>query len=158
MTANPPVLVPGWTIGKNRTLALMHNNQWFRGVAVRKTGDQFSVYRVDLGDVITVPKNSLRPLPAHFCRWLNLCLSMIYVVQSSFKTFVVFSPIFKPTHDCDNFLPSRQPPGCLQCCLVGAEPKEGDVWSLDSVQVELAIICNSSSKHPCSLCRCSRSW
>ena len=68
MTANPPVLVPGWTIGKNQTLALLHNNQWFRGVAVRKTGDQFSVYRVDLGDVVTVPKNSLRPMPAPFCR------------------------------------------------------------------------------------------
>ena len=68
MTANPPVLVPGWTIGKNQTLALLHNNQWFRGVAVRKTGDQFSVYRVDLGDVVTVPKNSLRPLPAPLCR------------------------------------------------------------------------------------------
>ena len=68
MTANPPVLVPGWTIGKNQTLALLHNNQWFRGVALHKTGDQFSVYRVDLGDVVTVPKNSLRPLPAPFCR------------------------------------------------------------------------------------------
>ena len=53
---------------KNQTLALLHNNQWFRGVAVRKTGDQFSVYRVDLGDVVTVPKNSLRPMPAPFCR------------------------------------------------------------------------------------------
>ena len=84
MTANPPVLVPGWTIGKNQTLALLHNNQWFRGVAVRKTGDQFSVYRVDLGDVITVPKNSLRPLPAHFCRWLNLCLSIILFFKADF--------------------------------------------------------------------------
>ena len=72
MTANPPLLVPGWTIGKNQTLALLHNNQWFRGVAVRKTGDKFSVYRVDLGDVVTVPKNSLRPLPAPFCRWTML--------------------------------------------------------------------------------------
>jgi len=96
MTANPPVLVPGWTIGKNQTLALLHKNQWFRGVAVRKTGDQFSVYRVDIGDIVTVPKNSLRPLPAPLC---------------------------------------KQPPGCLQCCLAGADPKEGDVWSLDSVQV-----------------------
>ena len=87
------------------------------------------------------------PLPIH-----DLCCS------KQLKTFVVLSPIFKPTHGCDNFLCSRQPPGCLQCCLVGAEPKEGDVWSLDSVQVELAIICNSSSKHPCSFCRCSRSW
>ena len=68
MTANPPAAVPGWTIGKNQTLALLHNNQWFRGVAVRKTGDHFSVYRVDLGDVVTVPKNSLRPLPAPYTR------------------------------------------------------------------------------------------
>ena len=69
MTANPPVLVPGWTIGKNQTLALVHKNQWFRGVAVRKTGDQFSVYRVDIGDIVTVPKNSLRPLPAPLCKY-----------------------------------------------------------------------------------------
>ena len=68
MTANPPAAVPGWTIGKNQTLALLHNNQWFRGVAVRKTGDHFSVYRVDLGDVVTVPKNSLRPLPDLYTR------------------------------------------------------------------------------------------
>ena len=76
MTANPPVLVPGWTIGKNQTLALLHNNQWFRGVAVQKTGDHFSVYRVDLGDIVNVPKNSLRPLSAPYCRWhLNSLLN-----------------------------------------------------------------------------------
>ena len=69
MTANPPSMVPGWTIDKNQTLALLHNKQWFRGVAVRKTGDHFSVYRVDLGDIVTVPKNSLRPLSAPYCRW-----------------------------------------------------------------------------------------
>ena len=70
MTANPPDVVPGWTIGKNQTLALLHNNQWFRGVAVRKTGDHFSVYRVDLGDVVTLPKNLLRPLPAPYARFI----------------------------------------------------------------------------------------
>ena len=68
MTANPPGSEPGWTIGKNQTLALLHSNQWFRGVAVRKTGDHYTIYRVDLGDIVTVPKNSLRPLPSTFCR------------------------------------------------------------------------------------------
>ena len=68
MTANPPGSEPGWTIGKNQTLALLHSNQWFRGVAVRKTGDHYTIYRVDLGDIVTVPKNSLRPLPPTFCR------------------------------------------------------------------------------------------
>ena len=48
------------------------------------------------------------------------------------------------TNDFYTFLHFRQPPGCLQCCLVGADPKEGDVWSLDSVQVVLAVICNFS--------------
>jgi len=101
MTANPPSMVPGWTIDKNQGLALLHNKQWFRGVAVRKTGDHFSVYRVDLGDIVTVPKNSLRPLSAPYC---------------------------------------RQPPGCLQCCLVGADPKEGEMWSLDAVQMFSELI------------------
>ena len=75
MTANPPSVVPGWTIGKNQTLALMHDKQWFRGVAVRKTGDHFSVYRVDLGDIVTVPKNSLRPL----CAPYNRCRLLVYL-------------------------------------------------------------------------------
>ena len=74
MTANPPSVVPGWTIGKNQTLALMHDKQWFRGVAVRKTGDHFSVYRVDLGDIVDVPKNSLRPLSAAVVYLLPLLL------------------------------------------------------------------------------------
>ena len=45
MSANPPSLVPGWKIGPNQTLAMLHKNQWFRGVAVAKTGDTFTVYR-----------------------------------------------------------------------------------------------------------------
>jgi len=74
MSANPPSLVPGWKIGPNQTLAMLHKNQWFRGVAVAKTGDTFTVYRVDLGDVLNVPKASLRPLPSAYCRLPPGCL------------------------------------------------------------------------------------
>ena len=79
MTANPPGSEPGWTIGKNQTLALLHSNQWFRGVAVRKTGDQYTIYRIDLGDIVTVPKSFIRPLPPTFCRW-NVFFSLSPVI------------------------------------------------------------------------------
>ena len=79
MTANPPGSEPGWTIGKNQTLALLHGNQWFRGVAVRKTGDRYTIYRVDLGDIVTVPKSFIRPLPPTFCRW-NVLFSLSPVI------------------------------------------------------------------------------
>ena len=115
MSANPPSLVPGWKIGPNQTLAMLHKNQWFRGVAVAKTGDTFTVYRslqlttsscncwliplpfffcfpaphpssnicrVDLGDILNVPKASLRPLPSAYCRCLHLDISNSFVIRA----------------------------------------------------------------------------
>ena len=64
MTASPPPEVPGWKVGRQQVVALLHGGAWCRGVAVKKVGAQLSVYRLDHGDLVTVSMAAVRPLPA----------------------------------------------------------------------------------------------
>ena len=105
MVKEGPPEVVGWKVGRNQTLAVLHEGRWGRGVAVRKLEDQFSVYRLDLGDMVTVRKENVRSLP--------------------------------PQH-------LASPPGCLQCCLVGLGPVEGDQWQGDVIQAVSCLLSDPS--------------
>ena len=64
LTAIPPPEVPGWKVGRQQAVALLHGGTWSRGVAAKKVGAQLSVYRLDHGDLVTVAMAAVRPLPA----------------------------------------------------------------------------------------------
>ena len=96
MTSLPPPVEQGWRIGRHQSLAVLHEGAWCRGVAVKKTEEQYSVYRVDFGDLVLAVRDSLRPLAAE-----HLALA----------------------------------PACLQVCLGGVGPAEGEVWQGDLIQV-----------------------
>ena len=96
MTSRPPPVEQGWRIGRHQSLAVLHEGAWCRGVAVKKTEEQYSVYRVDFGDLVLAVRDSLRPLAAE-----HLALA----------------------------------PACLQVCLAGVGPAEGEQWQGDLIQV-----------------------
>merc|ERR1719318_2548835 len=66
MMESPPPVVQGWKIGRRETIAVMVESSWCRAVAVRKLEDQFEVYLLDYGGLVTVGQDMLRPLPAQF--------------------------------------------------------------------------------------------
>lgn len=96
MNEDPPPDLKDWKVIRNQALSVCVLDCWFRGVVVRKQDLQYSVYRLDLGDLVTVGREQLRPLPP---RHLSL------------------------------------PPGCLQCCLAGVGPVEGEEWTADVVKL-----------------------
>ena len=65
MNKSPPPEVKGWTVGKMETVAIYWDSVWYRGLAVKKTKEKFSIYLLDYGGtLVTVTSDKLRPLPA----------------------------------------------------------------------------------------------
>eukprot|EP00092_Neocalanus_flemingeri_P017770 GFUD01019227.1.p1 GENE.GFUD01019227.1~~GFUD01019227.1.p1 ORF type:complete len:1003 (+),score=360.29 GFUD01019227.1:61-3069(+) len=64
MLMTPPQTVQGWKVGRRETVAVVDQEIWYRGLAVRKMGEQFEVYLLDYGGLITVAPDQMRPLPA----------------------------------------------------------------------------------------------
>lgn len=85
MKATPPSEGGGWKPSADTSVAVIYFKKWYRGVVVVVTDWDYSVYRLDLGDVITVGREQLRPLPAQYhtqppgC--LQCCLAGVWPVE-----------------------------------------------------------------------------
>ena len=53
----------GWNVGKMDVLAVHYHHTWYRGVATKKKGRQFTIYLVDKGTSCVAQLEDLRPLP-----------------------------------------------------------------------------------------------
>lgn len=63
MIQEQPPRVPGWKPMIYQTLAMCYQGVCYRGVVVSKIREQYLVYRLDLGDMVSVEKKQLRRLP-----------------------------------------------------------------------------------------------
>lgn len=108
MAESPLPVQSDWKVSRNQTVAVCWNEVWYRGVATKKCQDKFFVYLVDLGKVVSVARDLMRPLPEQY---LHL------------------------------------PPGCVQVCLAGIGPVQGDVWDLDVIQVFISLL-NTDLTYP----------
>ena len=66
MLESPPPIVQNWMVGRRETVAVMVEKIWYRAIAVRRIEEQFEVYLLDYGGLVTVAQDMMRPLPAEF--------------------------------------------------------------------------------------------
>ena len=58
---------PGaWKIGRKELVAVLHDDLWYRAMAVKKSGDKFQCFLLDFGNLVTVSLEFMRPLPEPF--------------------------------------------------------------------------------------------
>ena len=63
MTSDPPdVPNMSWRMKIGGPVAVYYQKSWYRGIAVTKTGQVFSVYLLDYGYSVQVKYEELRPL------------------------------------------------------------------------------------------------
>ena len=74
-----------WKVSRNQTVSVCWEDAWYRGVATKKCQDKFSVYLVDLGKVVSVARDLMRPLPEQYLNLppghVQVCLAGIGPVQ-----------------------------------------------------------------------------
>jgi hypothetical protein len=85
MMKSPPPSLPGWVVGRMETVAVTKECIWYRGLAIKKMGEQFSVYLLDVGGVVTVVCEQMRPLPKALsvlpAANLQVCLAGVLAVE-----------------------------------------------------------------------------
>ena len=64
MILSPPKAVQDWKVGRKETVAVVDEDIWYRGLAIKKMGEQFQVYLLDYGGLLTVAPDQMRPLSA----------------------------------------------------------------------------------------------
>ena len=69
----------GWNVGKMDVVAVHYNFTWYRGVATKKKGGQFTIYLVDKGTSCVAQLKDLRPLPEKL-REYPVCAVQVNVV------------------------------------------------------------------------------
>jgi len=64
LNESPPPVVKGWKVGRRETVAVCHEEFWYRGLAVKKVDIKYYVYLLDIGGLpLEVTIDKLRPLP-----------------------------------------------------------------------------------------------
>ena len=63
MTSDPPmVATKAWKVQIGSLLSVSVEGGWYRGLAVTRLNQNFSIYLVDLGLLVTATQEALRPL------------------------------------------------------------------------------------------------
>ena len=65
MNDKPPVADSTWTVGRKEPVLALHEEDWQRGLAIKKKGQQdFLVFLLDAGQTVTVSQENMRSLPS----------------------------------------------------------------------------------------------
>ena len=63
MTSDPPVeAIKAWKVQSGSLVSVRSEGCWYRGLAVTRLDQNFSIYLVDLGKTVTATLEDLRPL------------------------------------------------------------------------------------------------
>ena len=66
MNTSPPSYHADWTPGRGKPVSVFFGGHWIRGLACERTEHNYSVFLIDVGSLVNVTEEELRPLPEEF--------------------------------------------------------------------------------------------
>ena len=64
---NPGVIL-GWKVKRGEPVSVVSDGFWYRGLPVQQSGQTYSVFLLDCGDLIQANVEDMRPLPEKFMK------------------------------------------------------------------------------------------
>ena len=68
MNDKPPAVDSSWTVGRKEPVFAFHDDYWQRGLAIKKKGQDYDVFLLDAGQIVTVSQKNMRSLPPELRR------------------------------------------------------------------------------------------